>query len=158
MPTAIVLAVDFCFSDLLLITQCLYYNFVNARKSRKQSTRSNQTLDSAEQPLLNRRDSSIGLPGSHRRRSSAASRRHRASLTRTDSLTSIIEDSPSNEWWKNIISILAVGAVGTAGWAIAWKTRVWTPTSVDGGIGDVDTALGAQILGYASAICYLGYI
>jgi hypothetical protein len=73
-------------------------------------------------------------------------------------LTSIIEDSPSNEWVKNIISILAVGAVGTAGWAIAWKTRVWTPTPVDGGIGDVDTALGAQILGYASAICYLGYI
>jgi len=155
-PTAVALAVYFCFSDLILITQCLYYNIVNARKSRKQSTRSNQTLDSAEQPLLSRRDSSIGLPGSHQRRSSTASRRHRTSLARTDSLTSIIEeDSPNNEWAKNIISILVVGAVGTAGWAIAWKTGVWTPTPVDDGTGGVDTALGAQILGYASAICYL---
>ncbi|OCL03867.1 vacuolar membrane PQ loop repeat protein [Glonium stellatum] len=156
-PTAIVLAVYFCFSDLILITQCLYYNFINARKSRKEITRPNQTQDSAEQPLLGRRDSSIGLPGSHRRRSSAASRQHRASLARTDSLTSIVEeDSPSNEWAKNIISILAVCAAGTAGWAIAWKTEVWTPTPVDDGAGGTDMALGAQILGYASAICYLG--
>jgi len=150
-PTVIALAVYFCFADLILIGQCLYYNVKNARKSRKSSTRSE---DSVEQPLLGRRDSSnMGLPGSHRRRSSALSRRRRAS-----SLPSLNEEGENgaNHWIKNSLSIVGVCVVGAAGWAIAWKTGVWVPTPVNGDSDGDEIALGAQILGYASAICYLG--
>lgn len=156
-PTVIALAIYFCFADLILITQCIYYNTKNARKAaqRKTSTRSE---DSVEQPLLGRRDSSnVGLPGSHtRRRSSAAAsaRRRRAS-----SLPSLVEEEAGkNEWVKNALSIFGVCAVGAAGWAIAWRTGVWVPTPEnDGSSPDGETTpLGASILGYASAVCYLG--
>jgi uncharacterized protein with PQ loop repeat len=150
-PTVIALAIYFCFADLILIGQCLYYNVKNARKSRKASTRSD---DSVEQPLLGRRDSSnLGLPGSHRRRSSALSRRRRAS-----SLPSLNEEGEErgNQWIKNSLSIVGVCVVGAAGWAIAWKTGVWAPTPLRDDTSDDDVALGAQILGYASALCYLG--
>lgn len=149
-PTVIALAVYFCFADLILISQCVYYNVRNARKLRKVSTR---TVDSADQPLLGRRDSSnLGLPGSHRRRSSALSRRRRAS-----SLPSLLEDEDARgEWIKNTLSILGVCLVGAAGWALAWKTGVWVPTPDDDDAAGTDMALGAQILGYASAVCYLG--
>lgn len=149
-PTVIALAIYFCFADLVLISQCLYYNMKNSRRERKASTRS---TDSVQAPLLGRRDSSnIGLPGSHRR-DSAASRRRRAS-----SLPTIpdVNDSGS-EWIKNTLSILGVCAVGAAGWAIAWKTGVWVPQPTHDDAGNTDDSpLGAQILGYASAICYLG--
>lgn len=152
-PTVIALAVYFCFADLILITQCVYYNVMNSRKARRKSARSALSTDGVEQPLLGRRDSSnLGLPGSHRRKSSAASRRRRAS-----SLPSIGEDAEaSSEWVKNALSIIGVCVVGAAGWAIAWKTGVWVPTPAEDDSTSGDIALGAQILGYASAICYLG--
>lgn len=149
-PTVIALAVYFCFADLVLISQCLYYNVKNARKARKSSLASN---DPADQPLLGRRDSSnLGLPGSHRRRSSALSRRRRAS-----SLPSLVEDDIEGSLWvRNALSIAGVCLVGTAGWAIAWKTGVWVPTPTHGAGDGEDVALGAQVLGYVSALCYLG--
>jgi solute carrier family 66 (lysosomal lysine-arginine transporter), member 1 len=152
-PTVIALAVYFCFADLILISQCVYYNVINARKARRKSARSTNTQDSAEQPLLGRRDSSnLGLPGSHRRKSSAASRRRRAS-----SLPSIGEDAEaSSGWTKNTISIIGVCVVGAAGWAIAWSTGVWVPTPTEDDSTGSEIALGAQVLGYASALCYLG--
>ncbi|KAL1612282.1 hypothetical protein SLS60_000506 [Paraconiothyrium brasiliense] len=157
-PTVIALAVYFCFADLILITQCVYYNAKNARKAaRKASTRSE---DSIEQPLLGRRDSSnVGLPGSHtRRRSSAASARERR--RRASSLPSLLEEedeASQSAWLKNTLSIFGVCAVGAAGWAIAWRTGVWVPTPEnDGSSSDPETPLGASILGYASAVCYLG--
>jgi hypothetical protein len=62
-----------------------------------------------------------------------------------------------SEWIKNSLSIFGVCAVGAAGWAIAWKTGVWTPQPTsDDTTGSDDSPLGAQILGYASAVCYLG--
>ena len=57
-----------------------------------------------------------------------------------------------SEVWKNIFSILGVIAVGTMGWTIAWQSGVWTPTEDE----NTDMAVGAQILGYLSAILYLG--
>jgi hypothetical protein len=133
---------------LILISQCVYYNLKNSRRTRKASTRS---TDSVEAPLLGRRDSSnIGLPGSHRR-DSQASRRRRAS-----SLPTIADvEAGGSEWIKNALSIVGVCVVGAAGWAIAWKTGVWAPqpTHEDAG---ADIAMGALILGYASALCYLG--
>ncbi len=135
----------------MLITQCLYSPHVNSLKTRQPSVTSTGT---EEEPLLRRRRSSdtIGLPGSHRRRSSARSGRR-------DSLSKILEedDEDGNTWMRNVLSILGVIAVGTAGWAIAWQSGVWTPTPDDGGLMEpTKTALGAKILGYASAVCYLG--
>jgi uncharacterized protein with PQ loop repeat len=126
----------------------VYYNTINARRARKTSV---QSTNSVEAPLLGRRDSSnVGLPGSHRR-DSQASRRRRAS-----SLPTIldVDDAPS-EWMKNTLSVFGVLAVGAAGWAIAWKSGVWLPQPVTDG-DEEPIALGAEILGYASAICYLG--
>lgn len=153
MPTVIALAIYFCIADFVLISQCLYYNHINSRPAPPARTDSTVTED---EPLLTRRRSSdtIGLPGSHRRRSSARSG------TR-DSLTKIIEegDDEGNAWLRNTLSILGVIVVGTAGWAIAWQSGVWIPTPEDAGATDptvMQTALGAKVLGYVSAICYLG--
>jgi solute carrier family 66 (lysosomal lysine-arginine transporter), member 1 len=160
-PTVIALAVYFCFADLVLISQCVYYNLLNARrKDRRLSARSNRSGVSEEEPLLNRRNSeNIGLPGSHRRRSSAASRAHRESINRNDSLASIIEEgSGGSAWIKNAVSIIAVIVVGAAGWAIAWRTGIWTPTPIKNEDSPTNMAPGAQVLGYLSALCYLGYV
>ena len=153
-PTVSALAVYFCFADLVLITQCLYYNHKNARKALKQST---HTEDAVEEPLLGRRDSSsMGLPGSHsRRRSSggASARRRRAS-----SLPSLVEEeADKSASLKNALSIFGICAAGAVGWAIAYKTGVWVPTPEnDGSDSDLETPVGASILGYFSAVCYLG--
>jgi hypothetical protein len=154
-PTVTALAVYFCFADLILISQCLYYNTINARRDRKLSQMSSGTEESREEePLLaRRRRSSIGLPGSHRRSdASALSRR------RTSSLASIVEEGTGRKAWiKNTVSILLVCIAGTAGWAIAWQSGVWKPTpELDDQVGGTPSPLGAQILGYASAVCYLG--
>jgi uncharacterized protein with PQ loop repeat len=54
------------------------------------------------------------------------------------------------------VSILGVCAVGAAGWALAWKTGVWAPQPTTDDTNNSHNPLGAQILGYASAVCYLG--
>lgn len=153
-PTVIALAIYFCIADVVLITQCLYYNHVNAKTARQQSVASAAT---EEEPLLTRRRSSdtIGLPGSHRRRSSAMS-------ASRNSLTKILEEDDSADskpWLRNTLSILGVVVVGTAGWAIAWQSGVWVPQPEDSDVvGPQATAVGAKILGYISAVCYLGYV
>jgi uncharacterized protein with PQ loop repeat len=42
-----------------------------------------------------------------------------------------------------------------AGWTVAWQTGVWKPAPKERN-GGVDMAAGAQVLGYISAVCYLG--
>ncbi len=151
-PTVIALAIYFCIADFVLIAQCLYYNHINAKAKRHLSVSS---VITEEEPLLTRRRSSdaIGLPGSHRRRSSARS-------AGRDSLTKILEedDSPdARPWFKNTLSVLAVVAVGTAGWAIAWQSGVWVPSPENGdAVEPNSTAVGAKVVGYISAVCYLG--
>ncbi|KAF4633562.1 hypothetical protein G7Y89_g4547 [Cudoniella acicularis] len=151
-PTVIALAIYFCIADFVLISQCLYYKHRNFRE-RKPSVVS---VGSEQEPLLTRRGSSdIGLPGSHRRRSSA-----RSGFDRRDSMTKVLEDEEpgeDNAWVRNTLSILGVIAVGTAGWAIAWQAGVWLPTPEEGELPAASQdALGAKILGYTSAVCYLG--
>lgn len=69
------------------------------------------------------------------------------------------EEGTGNQWVKNSLSVLGVIVVGTAGWAIAWQAGVWKPSPLDAGVEQAsETALGAKILGYTSAICYLGYV
>jgi len=148
-PTVIALALYFCFADLLLISQCAYYNAKNVKQLRKTSSRD---TDSAQEPLLGTRDlSNVGLPGSCRR-DSAASRRRRVS-----SLPTVLHIEESGHVWvKNSLSILGVCVVGAASWFIAWKTGVWLPQPTHNDASPHPVALDAEILGYASAICYLG--
>ncbi|CZS91438.1 related to membrane protein [Rhynchosporium graminicola] len=155
-PTVIALAIYFCVADVVLIAQCLYYNHVNASRTARHASVISTTSVTEDEPLLSHRRSSdtIGLPGSHRRRSSALS-------AGGNSLAKIVEEEAADgggTWVKNSLSILGVIVVGTAGWAIAWQAGVWVPQPEDGkdAIGPQATALGAKILGYISAVCYLG--
>ncbi|KKZ64687.1 hypothetical protein EMCG_09410 [[Emmonsia] crescens] len=71
-----------------------------------------------------------------------------------DSLTKILEETePGNAWVKNSLSVFGICAAGAAGWAIAWQSGVWQPTAneLPG-----EMAVGAQVFGYMSAVCYLG--
>jgi solute carrier family 66 (lysosomal lysine-arginine transporter), member 1 len=70
------------------------------------------------------------------------------------------EDEGQEGWVRNTVSVLLVCTVGAAGWVIAWRSGVWAPVRQEGQ--DVEfavqeeMAVGAQILGYFSAVCYLG--
>jgi hypothetical protein len=161
-PVVVAIAVYFCIADGVLIGQCLYYNFRNARRDgRRQSQYSSTEPPTPTTPLLGRRFSDdLGLPGSRRRRSSASlteGQRRRAGSHPEDALAKIVEEDESGAraWVKNLVSVLAITAIGTAGWAIAWQTGMWKPTPEDHGNG-AQTAPGAQVLGYFSAMCYLG--
>ena len=118
-----------------------------------------------QSPLLRqaRSHDSLGLPGSHSRRRSSVLSTH----SHNDILSKIVEEestSTGGGWKKNTISILCIIFVGTAGWILAWQSGVWSPIPENGDLGDggvvvgepSKTPLGASLLGYFSAVCYLG--
>ena len=159
-PTVIALAVYFCFADLVLIIQCLYYKSQKdhqlKRKNAEASLQSN--AEDPSQPLLKRSLShEIGLPGS-RRRSSTSHRRGSSFLHNDENLPSIREndDSPGQTWIKNMLSVVLVCIAGFVTWVLAWRTGLWSQST--GGVdGDPQQSIvGAEILGYVSAFCYLG--
>jgi len=156
-PTVILLAIYFCISDFILITQCLYYNHINAAREKRH--RSVVSTTSEDEPLLARARShdTTGLPGSHRRRSSNR-RPSNVSEIRQDTLSKILEEpaASTGDWVYNTTVILGICVVGAVGWAIAWKSGAWKPTPEGGVTPDSEMAFGAQILGYVSAVCYLG--
>ncbi|KAI1848230.1 hypothetical protein JX265_011724 [Neoarthrinium moseri] len=153
-PTATTLAAYFCFSDLVLIMQCLYYNTINARRAR-QRTRSTGTEASEDSPLLRpRRRSSTGLPGSQRRNST----RHEESGF--DPITRIVtgedETPDSNPWLHNSLSLAAVYIVGALGWFVSYKVGAWDkPEEPDVPTTASPVAIVGMVLGYLSALCYL---
>lgn len=155
-PTATALAGYFCLSDVILISQSLYYNISNARKTR-QRTRSTESEASEDEPLLQpRRRSSSGLPGSHRRHSM-----HHAE-SGLDPIKRIVtgeDDTPdSNPWLHNALSVAAIYVVGAAGWFISYKAGAWDKPDVpDDLTADEPVAILGLVLGYASAVCYLWY-
>ena len=150
-PTVIALALYFCLADTVLIAQCLYYNNINARKKRAQVSISSDP-ENPNQPLLHRAASDIGLPGSRRR--SSASQRRRDSSLRSPSLPIVPEQSRFHRVWiRNAVSIVLVCIAGAAGWAISWKSGAWNPEA-DGST--MNVAPGAEVLGYLSAVAYLG--
>jgi uncharacterized protein with PQ loop repeat len=173
-PTVIALAVYFCIADSVLISQCLYYNYKNRKQLGDKGDASSAVEDGdheadEEEPLLSRRTSTasgqnVGLPGSTRRKSSAASQKRRAE---SDHAMPKIDEEPEEDessakaMLYNVGVILLICAVGAAGWAICWKTGIWKPEPMPGSAGDGTagqeaTPIGAEILGYASAVLYLG--
>lgn len=142
-PTAVALASYFCVADVVLISQCLYYNAKTARRELvlrqgRPRRRSSSTAvagptedeyseeeaeaevyegDDAEDdsPLLaRRRSSSIGLPGSHRRHAARRSESHLDPLRRI--ITGEDETPDSNPWLHNTLSLVAVWIVGALGY------------------------------------------
>ncbi|KAI9163290.1 putative vacuolar amino acid transporter YPQ3 [Paramyrothecium foliicola] len=155
-PTAVALASYFCVSDMVLISQCFYYNTLNAdRNSRAQEVEPNDPEE--DSPLLSRRrSSSLGLPGSHRRHA-----------THTESSIEPIrkmvqgedETDDSNPWLHNTLSLLAVYVIGFAGWFISYKAGAWgsdEPSVPDDAPDGKNTLeIVGLSMGYFSALCYL---
>ncbi|KAI5867590.1 PQ-loop-domain-containing protein [Durotheca rogersii] len=156
-PTAAALAAYFCLSDVILISQSLYYKAMNARRIRRRARSAvSETLE--DEPLLRpRRPSSVGLPGSHRRHSV---HRTESSLDPIKRIVTGEDETPdSNPWFHNTVSVAAVYVVGATGWFISYKMGAWENSGGDNGAstpaGESPTAVIGEVLGYASALCYL---
>jgi uncharacterized protein with PQ loop repeat len=163
-PTVIALAIYFCFADGALIAQCVYYNTLNAKKDKEadaaeeaaqEQTESDPLIAAAHsqnpQQSAAQRKPSTTSRRSHRRSSAALSHSRRDSLSRA-----LSKPTASSAWLKNSLSILAIIASGTAGWALAYKTGAWHPVPLKSHLDSTPTPLGASLLGYGSALLYLG--
>lgn len=161
-PTVVALSIWYIVADAALLSQVVYYNFIKGRKDRKTDvldrTAVPDTTAIAEPnenaPLLRR--NSTDVPGS-RRRSSALSRRRPS----VGGLASVDEEptvSTRRAILKNLGAVVALFAVGTAGWAVAYGVGAWKPTpppAEKGGYSDNESTI-AVVFGYASAVAYLG--
>ncbi|KAJ5157457.1 uncharacterized protein N7482_008557 [Penicillium canariense] len=161
-PVIISIAVYFCIADGVLIAQCLYYKARNARlESLRRRRRSSTATADPTTPLLGRRFSDSLVPPQGRRRSSGSLRGYQGAGRREsqveDPLAKIVEENEygGKAWLKNFISVLGIFVIGVAGWTMAWQAGMWAPAPQTNSK-PVDMATGGQILGYASAVCYLG--
>ncbi|KAI1424545.1 PQ loop repeat-domain-containing protein [Xylaria sp. FL1777] len=148
-PTATALAGYFCISDLILVTQCVYYNMRVARIARQRRI-SSGTESSEERPLLRRNSTA----------SSSRARRSRHEQSNPDAIkrvvTGEIEASKSNAWLSNSLAIIAIYAVGSAGWFISYRFGAWDkPGDADAPDSSSAAGVSGMVLGYASALCYL---
>lgn len=162
-PSAVAIGIYFCVADVILISQSLYYNAVNARRRNRERLASLQAQATEEEPLLSRRRSSSGaggLPGSHRRHSV---RRGSSSL---DPLTRIVtgeDETPlRSPWLTNTLSLFAVYALGVAAWFVSREVLssqsgdAQDPAGSDpADAGKDPVVVVGMALGYISALCYL---
>ncbi|KAI0487307.1 PQ loop repeat-domain-containing protein [Xylaria cf. heliscus] len=151
-PTATALAGYFCISDLILITQCIYYNVRNARSARRRRRSSANTEASEDQPLLRRHSTSS--PSSHIQYSSDQEQSNPDAIKRV--VTSEDELTKSSSWLNNTLAILAIYLVGAAGWFVSYRVGAWDkPDNAGAPEPDSPAAISGMVLGYASALCYL---
>ncbi|KAK5675326.1 hypothetical protein LTS10_012092 [Elasticomyces elasticus] len=158
------LAIYFCFADAILIGQCLFYRSANKKHPSttaddERTTLLNSTTNGATSTKKTRQNSTSSIPGSLTRTRTTSS--STPANNTTHSLPATPEEkstSKTRTYAKNTLSVFLILAVGTAGWGIAYKTGAWRPqpTSHHSSEPDPATPLGASILGYASAVCYLG--
>ncbi|RYC61567.1 hypothetical protein CHU98_g4641 [Xylaria longipes] len=150
-PTATALAGYFCLSDLILITQCIYYNVCNARSARRRRSSAN-TEASEDQPLLRRHSTSS--PSSHIQYSAHQEQSNPDAIKRA--VTNEDKATNSSSSLNNTFAILAIYLVGVAGWFISYRVGAWD-NSDGADIPDSNSpaAVSGMVLGYASALCYL---
>ncbi|KAL4921577.1 PQ loop repeat-domain-containing protein [Aspergillus aurantiobrunneus] len=157
-PVVVAIAVYFCLADGVLISQCLYYRVRNSRAAREASSGTPEPTT----PLLGRRPSDALSEGEGRRRRGSRASYSAVTASQTqgpdDTLAKLVEENRLGQGalLKNLSSVLAICVIGMAGWTVAWQTGVWKPAPLQVGNGGVDMAPGAQVLGYISAVCYLG--
>jgi solute carrier family 66 (lysosomal lysine-arginine transporter), member 1 len=177
-PVVVAIGLYFCIADGVLIGQCLYYGLRNRRRearallgqeaaaagsASRQMPGQAEDINDEEEPLLKRtRTNSLTIPGSmERRRSSTSLRRRKSSVAaaQNDHLAKILEESDASGarlWFKNAMSILAIGVIGTAGWALAYESGAWKPSPTASDAEPETIPGGALVLGYLSAVAYLG--
>lgn len=143
-PTAVALAMYFCVADFLLISQCLYYNTVNARRAALAAE------ENEEAPLLGERHAAA----------------HRRSVSSEDggkigpAGDELLERS---SWMSNTASLIGVYAAGFIGWYLSYKAGAYKqadPVVFNAAVQaspDLLEKIGI-ILGYFSAVCYLWYV
>jgi hypothetical protein len=132
----------FCVADFLLISQCLYYNTINARRAAQEEA-------TEDAPLLGERHTT-----SHRR--SVSSEDAGKIGPAGDEL---LERS---SWLSNTASLIGVYVVGFAGWYLSYKAGAYNETdpvvfNAVQASPDLLEKVGI-VLGYFSAICYLWYV
>ncbi len=180
-PVVVAIGIYFCIADGVLISQCLYYGLRNKRRegkallsrARGESSAAATAQDghvrnvvqeeeSEEEPLLKRtRTNSMTIPGSMERRRSSGSTRRRVSsnAAQNDHLAKTLEESDASGtrlWFKNAMSVIAIGVIGAAGWALAYESGAWKPSPTSTGDEAEPMPAGALVLGYFSAVAYLG--
>ncbi|EFY93064.1 vacuolar membrane PQ loop repeat protein [Metarhizium acridum CQMa 102] len=143
-PSAIALAVYFCFLDAILIAQTGYYK-AKAAQQRAAAHRALQdraylsAAASEDSPLLGRRRrSSTDLPGSlirHDTHRESALEPIRKVVTGQDET---VERRP---WLNNLLGLAAIYVIGFAGWFISYKAGIWDGDNgiPDGGVSDPST-------------------
>ena len=158
MPVIVAIAVYFCMADGVLIAQCLYYKVRNSRPEPLHRRRSSTETADPTTPLLGRRFSESLAS---RRRSSGSLRRYHTGGRREseveDTLAKIVEENDYGRkaWIKNFTSVVGIFLIGATGWTTAWQTGMWAPAPLDNDNGS-EEAIGGVVLGYFSAVCYLG--
>ena len=148
-PTVVALAVYFCFADIALILQCLYYKNIYGRHPTPQLLSSEETITD---PLLGRKNGDLGPPSSRRNSSTSNVRR----ISQVSSEVVHEEHGPKNSWIRNLVSALLVCSVGILAWIILWKAGLWVPSPDVETLSLNEAAIEAEFLGYLSAACSLG--
>ena len=153
LPGVIAVAIYFCFIDFALIAQTFYYKLRAYHGLGKHHGDGADERSDPTQPLLGDHGTHAASP-QLRQRPSVSSRRRSSAA---HSLPYIKDEEPSQarRWARNLMAVLGVCFMGALAWAVCWKVGWWRPTAPDEE-GDAERILGAEILGYASAVLYLG--
>lgn len=133
--TVVLLAAYFCVADSAMVGQILWYRHIKSSGMQKTAERSDR------QPLLGRRES-------------IARERTNTATTVDSALRSLRE---RRTYYKavgqNVLALIAVCAAGSLGWYVTDRVK---PDFGDLPKVDNDIEIGPQVLGYISAVCYLG--
>lgn len=161
MPVIVAIAVYFCIADGVLIAQCLYFKARNSRRQILHRRRSSTETPDPTTPLLGRRFSDSVGPSESRRRSSGSLLGYQTGDRRAseveDTLAKFVEENDYGRkaWVKNFTSVVGIFLIGMGGWTVAWQTGMWSPAPLENNNGP-EEAIGGLVLGYFSAVCYLG--
>jgi uncharacterized protein with PQ loop repeat len=167
-PTAVALASYFCVADIVLISQCFYYNTLNAGRrapgpeaeagADPETESAAAAVPGEQSPLLSRRRSSSlgpsGLPGSHRRHATHTE----SSMDPIRKIVQGEDETPdSSPWLHNTMSLVAVYVIGFAGWFLSYKAGAWDGDEPgvpdDAPDGKTTLEMVGLGLGYLSAVC-----
>ena len=155
-PTVIALAIYFCIADTALIVQCLYYKNSSVNRTDLQESIQPRS-DDATEPLLGHRVSELEASVTGTRQSSASHPQLNGNSEPAKDHIGPEHQHGAPIWVKNAGAVIAVCALGATGWVIAWKTGIWRPMNDGNEKSNLGKdSIGASILGYISAVCYLG--
>lgn len=180
LPGVILLATWFCIADGLLITSYMYYKNNGSANgdvvgngtsdthvkhsgsspiaAQNGSLDANAAENDPTQPLLN--GNATAAVTASLRRSSRNSRRKSSHRRRRDSLASIViapATSSTSIFTQYVLPVLFVFAAGIVGYLLSsGDTEDSAPPGNGGDEEDITIGTGPQLLGYLSAVLYLG--